>query len=159
MRAVSSDFMERNHMTKELVKDWMSTDVITITPDMTLPEAHKLMTAEEIRRLPVVSEDGRLVGIVTIGDVRGAEPSPATTLSVWEMNYLVSSLKVETIMTRNPQTITPDATLGEAARMMLEHRISGIPVVDRECRVIGIITESDIFSMVVLHEWGKEHKQ
>jgi acetoin utilization protein AcuB len=144
-------------MTKELIKDWMSTDVITITPETTLPEAHKLMISEEIRRLPVVDHDGRLVGIVTIGDIRSAEPSPATTLSVWEMNYLLSSLKIEAIMTKNPTTITPDATLGEAARMMLEHRISGIPVVDADHRVIGIITESDIFTMVVLHEWGREH--
>jgi acetoin utilization protein AcuB len=60
-------------------------------------------------------------------------------------------------MTRNPTTISPEATLGEAARTMLEHRISGIPVVDADQRVIGIITESDIFSMVVLHEWGMEH--
>jgi acetoin utilization protein AcuB len=144
-------------MTKELVKDWMTADVVTITPETTLPEAHKIMITEEIRRLPVVGKDGRIVGIVTIGDVRSAEPSPATTLSVWEMSYLLSALKVETIMTRNPTTISPDATLGEAARTMLEHRISGIPVVDADQRVIGIITESDIFSMVVLHEWGMEH--
>lgn len=144
-------------MTKELVKDWMTGDVVTITPETTLPEAHKIMITEEIRRLPVVDKDGRIVGIVTIGDVRSAEPSPVTTLSVWEMNYLLSSLKVETIMTRNPTTISPDATLGEAARVMLEHRISGIPVVDADQRVIGIITESDIFTMVVLHEWGMEH--
>lgn len=144
-------------MTKELVKDWMSIDVITITPETTLPEAHKIMVTEEIRRLPVVDDEGRVVGILTIGDIRSAEPSPATTLSVWEMNYLLASLKVETIMTRNPTTISPEATLGEAARMMLEHRVSGIPVVDADHHVIGIITESDIFTMVVLHEWGTEH--
>ncbi|WP_374687746.1 CBS domain-containing protein [Promineifilum sp.] len=143
-------------MKKELVKDWMSTEVVTITPDTTLPEAHQIMTNEEIRRLPVVDSDGRLVGIVTIGDVRSAEPSPATSLSIWEMNYLLSTLKVEKIMTTTPWTITAEATIGEAARMMLEHRVSGLPVVDEEHHVIGIITESDIFSMVVLHEWGHE---
>lgn len=144
-------------MKKELVKDWMSTDVITVAPDMTLPEAHQLMTNEEIRRLPVVDENGRLLGIVTIGDIRSAEPSPATSLSIWEMNYLLSSLKLEKIMTANPRTIHADATIGEAARMMLEHRVSGLPVVDDEHRVVGIITESDIFSMVVLNEWSTEH--
>ncbi|HMT22055.1 MAG TPA: CBS domain-containing protein [Promineifilum sp.] len=143
-------------MKKELVKDWMSSDVITITPTTTLPEAHRVMMNEEIRRLPVVDKDGRLVGIVSIGDIRSAEPSPATSLSVWEMNYLLSSLTIDKIMTHNPWTIQSDATIGEAARMMLEHRISGLPVVDDRHRVIGVITESDIFSMVVLHEWGRE---
>ncbi len=141
-------------MKKELVKDWMSPEVVTITPDTTLPEAHQIMTNEEIRRLPVVDKDGRLVGIVTIGDVRSAEPSPATSLSIWEMNYLLSSLKIDKIMTHHPVSITPDATIGEAARMMLERRVSGLPVVDGDYHVIGIITESDIFSMVVLHEWS-----
>jgi len=144
-------------MKKELVRDWMTTDVITITPDMTLPEAHQIMTNEEIRRLPVVDKDGCLVGIVSIGDVRSAEPSPATSLSIWELNYLLSTLKIEKIMTRSPFTINPDATIGEAARMMLEHRVSGLPVTDAQGHVAGIITESDIFSMVVLHEWSKEH--
>lgn len=144
-------------MKKEVVKDWMSTDVITITPDMTLPEAHQTMTNEEIRRLPVVDKDGHLIGIVSIGDIRSAEPSPATSLSIWEMNYLLSTLKVEKIMTSNPWTINAEATIGEAARMMLEHRVSGLPVVDDDHRVLGIITESDIFSMVVLNEWSTEH--
>ena len=144
-------------MKKELVRDWMTTDVITIHPDMTLPEAHQLMTNEEIRRLPVVDKRDRLVGIVSIGDVRSAEPSPATSLSIWELNYLLSTLTIGKIMTAQPFTISPEATLAEAARMMLEHRVSGLPVVDEEHRVIGIITESDIFSMVVLHEWSKEH--
>ncbi len=141
-------------MKKDLVRDWMTTDVITITPDMTLPEAHQLMTNEEIRRLPVVDKAGHLVGIVSIGDVRSAEPSPATSLSIWELNYLLSTLTIGKIMTASPYTITPDATLAEAARMMLEHRVSALPVVDEEHRVTGIITESDIFAMVVLHEWS-----
>ena len=144
-------------MKKELVKDWMSTEVITITPETTLPEAHQIMTNEEIRRLPVVDKDGRLVGIVSIGDVRSAEPSPATSLSIWELNYLLSTLRIEKIMSRTPYTISPDATIGEAARTMLEHRVSGLPVVDSEGHVLGISTEADIFSMVVLHEWSKEH--
>ena len=91
-----------------------------------------------------------------IGDVRSAEPSPATSLSIWELNYLLSTLTIGKIMTASPYTITPEATLAEAARMMLEHRVSGLPVVDEEHHVIGIITESDIFTMVVLHEWNAE---
>ncbi len=141
-------------MKKELVRDWMSQEVISIKPEATLPEAHQIMMDEEIRRLPVVDNDNLLVGIVTLGDVRGAQPSPATSLSIWELNYLLSSLTVEKIMTPKPMTIQPEATIGEAARTMLEHRISGLPVVDPEGKLAGIITESDIFSMVVVHEWS-----
>ena len=145
-------------MTKELVRDWMTADVITVSPEMTLPEAHQMMAREEIRRLPVVDRDGCLIGIVSLGDVRSAEPSPATSLSIWELNYLLSTLTIAKIMTHNPFTIGPDATLAEAARMMLEHRVSGLPVVDETRHVVGIITESDIFAMVVLHEWGAEYE-
>lgn len=143
-------------MKKELVKDWMTDEVITVKADTSLPEAHQIMVSEEIRRLPVVDDDGRLIGIVTLGDVRGAQPSPATSLSIWEMNFLLSSLKVEKIMTPDPITIHPEQTIGEAARTMLEQRVSGLPVVDEQGRLAGIITESDIFSMVVLHEWSEE---
>lgn len=136
-----------------LVKDWMTPEVISITPDTTLPEAHRLMIQKQIRRLPVVQK-GRLVGIVTRGDVRGAEPSGATSLNIWELNYLISNLKVEHIMTRDPITISQDATIGEAARIMLNNKISGLPVVDGESKVIGIITESDVFRLIV-DRWGE----
>lgn len=142
-------------MKKEVVRNWMTQDVITVKPNTTLPEAHQIMMDEEIRRLPVVDEKGVLVGIVTLGDVRGAQPSPATSLSIWELNYLLSNLTVEKIMTPQPMTIEPDATIGTAARTMLEHRISGLPVVAEDGKLAGIITESDIFSMVVVHEWSE----
>jgi acetoin utilization protein AcuB len=135
-------------MKQELVKDWMTRNVVTITPDTTLPEAHRLMIEKRIRRLPVLEND-RLVGVVTLGDVRGAEPSGATSLSIWELNYLLSKLKIEEIMTRNLVKISPNATIGQAAEMMLEHRVSGLPVVDEKRKLVGIITESDIFRLVV----------
>jgi CBS domain-containing protein len=135
-------------MKLELVKNWMTHDVITITPDTTLPEAHNLMTDYRIRRLPVV-KDGRLVGIVTRGDVRGAEASDATSLSVWELNYLLSNLKIKEIMTHHPIVISQEATIDEAAQLMLENKISGLPVVDYQGKLVGIITESDIFRIVV----------
>jgi acetoin utilization protein AcuB len=140
-------------MKQELVKDWMTRNVVTVSPDTTLPEAHKIMTDQKIRRLPVV-EDGRLLGIVTRGDIRGAEPSGATSLSIWEVNYLLAKLKIKEIMTQNPITTSPAETIGEAARLMLEKKISGLPVVDQENKVVGIITESDIFRLVV-QEWHK----
>ena len=134
-------------MKQELVKDWMSRDVVTVTPDTTLPAAHRLMTDNQIRRLPVV-KNNRLVGIITFGDVRGAEASEATMLSIWELNYLIA----REIMTPDPITISQDATIGEAARAMLDNKISGLPAVDGQGRMVGIITESDIFRLVV-KEW------
>ncbi|MCA9874712.1 MAG: CBS domain-containing protein [Anaerolineales bacterium] len=142
-------------MKQELVHDWMTSPVIRITPETTLPEAHQLMSENNVRRLPVVDENDRLVGIVTRGDVRGAEPSQATSLSVWELNYLLSNLYVDEIMTKSPVTIQEEATIGEAARLMLEYRISGLPVVNRFGQLAGIITESDIFRMVVRHAWSE----
>jgi CBS domain-containing protein len=139
------------NMKQDLVRDWMTRNVITITPDTSLPEAHRLMKEHQIRRLPVVKGE-RLIGIVTLGDVREAEPSDATSLSIWELNYLLSRLKVETIMTRDLTVIYPDETIGQAAWLMLTNKISGLPVVDTKRRVTGIITESDIFRLVV-HEW------
>ena len=144
-------------MKKELVRSWMTPDPITVKLNTSLPEVHQIMVSEEIRRLPVVDEDGRLLGIVTLGDVRGAQPSPATSLSIWEMNYLLSSLDVQRIMTPDPITVQPEQTIGEAARIMLENRISGLPVTETDGSLVGIITESDIFSMVVLHEWSEEY--
>jgi CBS domain-containing protein len=140
-------------MKQELVKVWMTKNVITASADTSLPEAHQIMMDNNIRRLPIVEKNGHLIGIVTLGDVRGAQPSEATSLSIWEMNYLLASLKLSKIMTPGPVTIEPDATIGEAARLMLENKVSGLPVVDEDGRLLGIITESDIFSMVVLHEW------
>lgn len=135
-------------MKQELVRDWMTRDVVTVSPDTTLPEAHRLMTDNQIRRLPVM-ENGRLVGIVTGGDVRGAEASDATLLSVWELHYLIAKIKIGEIMTPDPVIISQDATIGEAAQVMLDNKISGLPVVNGEGKLVGIITESDIFRIVV----------
>ena len=138
-------------MKQELVVDWMTPNPVTITPETTLTKAHRLMMEHGIRRLPVLN-NRIVVGIVTLGDVRGAEPSGATSLSIWEINYLVSRLKVEEIMTPRPLTVSPSATVGEAAQTMMEHKVSGLPVVDDAGELVGIITESDIFRMVV-RDW------
>lgn len=140
-------------MKTELVKDWMTPNPICITPETTLPEAHRIMKEHNIRRLPVV-KDGKLLGIITRGDVRGAEPSEATSLSFFELNYLLSRLTVDRIMTHNPITIRPDETVYDAARLMLQNKIAGLPVVERG-QLVGILTESDIFRMIV-RMWEKE---
>ena len=134
-------------MKESLVRDWMTTNPITIEPHTTLPEAHKLMTERHIRRLPVV-DAGKVVGILTLGDVREASPSGATSLSIFELNYLLAKLTVDKMMTRDPLTITSAATVREAARLMLTHKIAGLPVVE-EGKLVGIITESDIFRVLV----------
>lgn len=127
---------------KLLVRDWMTAQVITITPQTTLPEVQRIMLEHKIRRLPVVKSD-KLVGIVTLGDIREAKPSDATTLSIYELNYLMDRLTVKDFMTPNPITIPPDATIVEAARLMVEHKVGGLPVVDHG-KLVGIITETDL---------------
>lgn len=140
-------------MKDEFVKKWMTPDIVSITPDTTLLKAHRLMSDKDIRRLPVV-QNGQLVGIVTRSDVRGAEPSGANSLSIWELNYLLANLKIGEIMTRNPATVSPETTISDAALIMLEKKIGGLPVVDDTSRLVGIITESDIFRLVV-QTWHK----
>jgi CBS domain-containing protein len=140
-------------MKQELVQDWMTREVITIAPETSLKEAHDIMRKKNIRRLPVVTH-GKVLGIVTLGDIRGAEPSQASSLSVWEMNDILAKLKVSEIMTRNPETIQQTASVGDAAKIMLDKKFSGLPVVDEANHLVGVITESDIFRLVV-NEWSK----
>jgi CBS domain-containing protein len=109
------------------------------------------MIDRTIRRLPVL-EDGHVIGIVTYGDVRGARVMSPAGLDVWELSYQLSWLTVGEIMTPNPVTISPDDTIGMAAQLMLKYMIGGLPVIDHQGRLAGIITESDIFRLVV-RDW------
>jgi acetoin utilization protein AcuB len=120
---------------------------------MPLSTADALMMTHTIRRLPVM-DNGRLVGIITYSDIRSARPSAAHSINLWEMQYLMSQLVVAEIMTANPVTVSQDATVGEAAQLMLKQRIGGLPVVDANGALVGIITESDIFRLVV-HDWQR----
>ncbi len=130
-----------------LVRDWMTADPITASPKMNLPEALQLMAQHSIRRLPIVDK-GELVGMVTRGDLRGAQPSQATSLSVFELHYLVGRITLEQIMTRHLLTVTDTMSIQDAARLMLQRKIAGLPVL-KDGRLVGIITESDIFRLVV----------
>lgn len=131
-----------------MVREWMTSPVITVSPYASISAAHQIMKEHRIRRL-VVTENDRLLGIITIGDVREASPSDATTLSIWELNYLWAQLTVEKMMTANVITVNPECPIIDAAELMLDHKISGLPVVDSNGKLVGILTESDIFRMLV----------
>jgi acetoin utilization protein AcuB len=129
-----------------LVKERMSRPVITVHPETPVQEALNLMREERVRRFPVVDRHGRMVGIVSERDLLHAAPSDATSLSIWEVHYLVSKITVEKVMTRQVITIAEDTPLEEAARIMADHKFGGLPVV-REGEVVGIITETDLFKI------------
>jgi acetoin utilization protein AcuB len=128
-----------------LVGERMSHPVITIAPDLPITEAVNLMRKEHIRRTPVV-KGGKLVGIVSDKDLLNASPSPATSLSIWEMNYLLSKIKVEDVMTTEILSIDVDTPVEEAARIMADNKIGGLPVMKNN-RVVGMITETDLFKI------------
>lgn len=132
------------------VKDYMVTDVITITSDTLVTEAQDLMKKHDIRRLPVV-DHGRLVGLVTWADLREAAPSSATSLSIWELHYLLAKLKVGEIMTKAPQliTVTADMTVEQAARIARQHKIGSLLVVEDKDRLVGLLTDADIFDILI----------
>lgn len=127
-----------------LVKERMSHPVITIHPETTMQDALDLMRKERIRRLPVVNRRGQLVGIITETGILKASPSEATSLSVWEVRELLRKVKVEEIMTHDVITITDSTPLEEAARIMADSKISGLPVL-QDNKLVGLITETDLF--------------
>ena len=128
-----------------LVKERMTSPAMTVTPDTSFQDALKLMRDHKFRRIPVVDHEGKLIGIVSERDLLHASPSPATSLSVWEVNYLLWKLKVADIMTHHVITIDQDAPIEDAANLMVTRKIGGLPVVDHAGKVVGVITETDIF--------------
>jgi CBS domain-containing protein len=134
-------------MKDALVKDWMTRSVIVINPETTLPEADQLMVGHKVRRLPVVKE-GKLVGIVTRNNLWGATYGEAQAVNIYELNYQIAKMTVARVMTLDPITISPEDTLGQAVNLMLDNKISGLPVVDETGAIVGIITESDIFRIM-----------
>lgn len=137
-------------MKTELVKNWMTNDPISIHPQNTITQARKIMTENRIRRLPVIDGD-ELVGIITLGDIREAEPSDAALFRPYEKDHLLEFVTIDSIMTPNPITISPDATIAEAAQLMLVHRIGGLPVI-KEDTLVGIITETDFCRLLIQTE-------
>jgi len=129
------------------VRSLMSSPVISIPKTMRLPQIKNLMRDNNIRRLPVLDDD-RVVGIVTYGDIRNAFPSDATTLSIYELSYLIGQVSAADIMRRAVITVDADTSVVDVARLMLTQKISGLPVVDNG-KLVGMITESDIFRAVL----------
>jgi acetoin utilization protein AcuB len=127
------------------VGDRMSHPVISLSPETPIHDALALFRQERIRRAPVI-KNGRMLGIVSESDLLNASPSPATSLSIWEINYLLSKVTVKEIMTRKVITVSKDTPIEEAARLMVDNKIAGLPVVNNGA-VVGIITETDLFKL------------
>jgi len=123
------------------IRDVMTKNPITVDSETLVLDAQKIMKENNIRRLPVVDK-GKLVGIVTQHDLLQASPSPATSLSIHELNYLLAKMKVKEVMKRNPFTLTPDTPFEEALRIGQDKKIGSFPVMEKG-KLIGIITESD----------------
>ena len=128
-----------------LVGERMSRPVISITRDMPIHDALALFKKERIRRAPVL-KDGKLIGIISDKDLLNASPSQATSLSVWEMNYMLSKITVKEVMTREVLTVQADTPIEEAARIMADNKIGGVPVMKAD-KVVGMITETDLFKI------------
>ena len=123
------------------VRELMTAKPITVDPQTPMLQARQRMAEERIRHLVVV-DGARVVGIVTDRDIRLNLPSPATSLSVWELNYLLAQLTVGGVMSATVIVVDPERPVAEAARIMMDHKIGALPVVD-EGRLVGILTESD----------------
>ena len=131
-----------------LVKNWMSKEVITVGADDSMQNAIYILQEQNIKMLPVMDE-GNLVGIITDRDLKKASPSDATTLDMHELLFLISKIKVRDLMKKPVHTVRSDHTIEEATALLLEKKISGLPVIDENNQLVGIITRSDIFRMFI----------
>jgi acetoin utilization protein AcuB len=131
-----------------LVKNWMSKKPVTIDVNASMQDAIKLMKQENIKLLPVVQGD-KLVGVVTDRDLKKASASDATSLDVHELLYLIMKIKVKDIMVKNPVTVSEDFTIEETAEILLDKKISGVPVMDKTGKIAGVITKSDLFRVII----------
>ncbi len=138
-----------------LVKDRMTPNPVTVTDDSSFENALHLMKEKRIRRLPIVNKEGKLVGIVVQKDLFSASPSKATSLSVFEVHYLLSKLKMKDVMTKRVVAVGEDCPIEEAARLMVDYKIGCLPIV-RDDKTVGIITETDIFKTFVEILGGRE---
>ncbi len=139
-----------------LVGERMRRNPVTVTEDVGIGEALRIMHDNKVRRLPVLNRHGKLVGIVSEKDLLQASPSPATSLSIFELNYLLSKLTVKKVMTSPVITVDEQTPLEEAARIMVDNRIGGLPVM-RGDELVGIITETDLFKIFLELLGARDH--
>jgi acetoin utilization protein AcuB len=132
-----------------IINEWMTKDVITVDPEASMMRAAKLMKEKGIRRLPVVDDKGKLLGMLSDRDVKEASPSKATTLDVHELYYLLSEIKVKNIMTPNPLTIRDTDTVLKCAAIMHDKKISGLPVLNDQDELVGIMTQNEVYSVLL----------
>ncbi|XPV76447.1 MAG: CBS and ACT domain-containing protein [Desulfovibrio sp.] len=132
-----------------LVRDWMTREVTHLTQDRSMMKASKLMKDQKISRIPIVDDNMKVVGIVTDRDVKEASPSKATTLDMHELYYLLSEIKLKDIMTRTPRCLHEEDTIEMAAAIFKNNKFGGMPVVDDENKLVGVITDTDIFDVLV----------
>lgn len=131
-----------------LVKNWMSKNVISVDINDSMSDAIKLLKENDIKMMPVLKK-GKLVGVVTDRDLKRASASDATTLDVHELLFLISKIKVRDVMTKDPIMIPDDFTVEETAEILLKNKISGAPVIDSEGKVVGTITQTDLFKVLI----------
>ncbi len=143
-------------MSQNLVRDWMTTDPVIVSPCTPIREAYWSMIDHKVHRLPVMDK-GHLVGIITLEDLRRAEPPTGIGLDLVRITEMLSKMTIKQVMTRNPKTIAPDMPLIEAAQMMLENEINALPVMEGP-RLIGIITVNDILRAYVALEQKKQYE-
>ncbi len=138
-----------------IIADRMKKNPATASPDMSISDASAKMKAEKVHRLPVLDDSKHLVGVISEKDILLAAPSPASTLSTYEINYLLSKLKVKNIMSRNPVTITKETTIEEAVKLMVDNDLSCLPVME-DGYLSGIVSKSDLFK-ILLEMLGAKH--
>ncbi len=131
-----------------IIERRMTKNPVTCAPDMSIQDAADLMKKEHVHRLPVLDRNGMLIGVISEKDILKAAPSPASTLSAYETNYLLSKLTVKKIMSRNPVTVTKDTTVEDAAMLMLDQDLSCLPVLE-DGFLVGIVSKSDLFKMLL----------
>ena len=131
-----------------VVRDWMTRHPVTIRRGTSILETRELMDEEQVRRLLVLDDDGTLIGVVTAGDVREAWPSPLSSLEPFERKAALAEIPIEEVIENDPISIHPDATIQEAADLMFEHKIGGLPVVEDD-KLLGLITQSDLIRGLV----------
>ena len=138
-----------------IIERRMTKNPVTINPEASVVEASELMKKEKVHRLPVLDRDKNLIGVISEKDILFATPSPASSLSIHEMAYLLSKLTVRKLMTKNPVTINRTTTVEDAARLMVDQDLSCLPVVE-DGKLVGIVSKSDMFK-ILLELFGARH--